>query len=138
MSEKRIMAIDLAHPNCDRTFRQSIGLGIVSPDPVGDHLGTGYSRFVSPLGIDGLAKEDGSRVDLLAVYSPDPGKGHLSAFIAHCQSVYETVCVWEDMNPVIGAMLSKRGYRRVMQIDDKHGELLHGWRWDRTPAVPSP
>jgi hypothetical protein len=113
----------------------SAGLGVVEPDPIGQLLETGYSRFVSPLGVSGLAKEEGKRVDLLAVVSHEEGKGHFGNFLRHCQETYETVCVWEDWNPILAPMLAKRGFCRASETD-KFGELLTGWRWDKTPNNP--
>ncbi len=109
---------------------QSEGLGTLTPDPFGVMLGTGYSRFNSPLGIEGLAKESNGRVDILAVVAPEEGKGHLAMFLAHCMTVYDTICIWEDWNPILGPMLARRGFVRISELD-KFKEKITGWRWDR-------
>lgn len=103
-------------------------LGIISPDPVALELGTGYSKFHSPAGTKGLAKEQGDRLDILAVESQTPGTGQFKSFIEGCKAQYSTVCVWLDWNPEIGQRLSKWGFSRVreQQLD----EVLEGWRWD--------
>lgn len=114
----------------------SAGLGVVEPDPIGVILETGYSRFVSPLGVSGLAKEEGDRVDILAVVSHEKGKGHFGNFLRHCQNTYATVCIWKDWNPILAPMLVKRGFRHTSETD-KFGEKLDGWRWDKTPNDPA-
>ncbi len=111
-------------------MNQSAGLGTLTPDPFGVMLGTGYSRFCSPLGIEGLAKELNGRVDILAVIAPDEGNGHLSLFLAHCMTVYDTICIWEDWNLILGPMLARRGFVRTSEVD-KFKEKITGWRWDR-------
>jgi hypothetical protein len=48
-------------------------LGETAPDDASKLLGTRYDRFSSPAGIDGLARETGGRLDILAApIQPQP------------------------------------------------------------------
>jgi len=102
-----------------------------TPDAVGDQLGTGYSRFVSPAGIEGLARVSGDRLDVLAVFCRTPGRGCLGEFLRRCMARYDAVCVWEVFNPVVSAALQRRGFRRAEETDPATGETVTGWRWQR-------
>ncbi len=96
------------------------------PDPISDMLGTGYKRFESSVGINGLAKVSGKRLDILAVIARTPGKGQFRRFIAAAKNAYETVAVWEDWNPVIGEALQRYGFRKTSMIGDD-GKASAGW-----------
>lgn len=115
--------------------RQCVGppaafIGDVVLDPVGEILGTGYCRFQSAVGIDGLAKWTPDRLDLLAVTTRTPGRGRFRVFISLAKQYYKTICVWVDINPIVGEALERYGFRRVTekQFD---GEIVEGWRWDK-------
>lgn len=112
-------------------------LGRITPDPVGQILNTGYSRFESPSGIDGLAKVNGDRLDLLAVISTSPGKGLFRAFIALAKLRYTTICVWHDDNPLIGQALKRYGFTPEVEINGD-GEIVPGWRWDKPMPEAKP
>lgn len=101
-----------------------------APDPVGQLLGTGYDRFESVRGIDGLGKEKDGRLDVLAVHATKPGTGQFRAFIGHCKQHYRTVCVWEIFNPTVEQALKKYGFTEAHEIDGMTGEQLKGYRWD--------
>lgn len=101
-------------------------------DPVGEILGTGFCRFVSPTGVEGLAKSEGDRLDVLAVFCRTPGRGCFREFMRRARARFVTVCVWEDWNPVVGDALVRWGFRRVQQVEPD-GEIITGWRWDRSP-----
>jgi len=103
-------------------------LGITTPDPIAVKLDFILSRFHSPAGTMGLAKEQGDRLDILEVESETPGTGQFKAFIAGRKAQYSTVCVWLDWNPEIGKRLSKWGFRRVTEWQME--ENVEGWRWD--------
>ena len=102
-------------------------LGNTTPDFVSKILGTGYLRFQSPTGINGLAKEEGSHLHILAVDATQEGKGQFRAFIKRCKHEYKSVSVWEVWNPVIEKALERYGFHRVkeFQIDAE----VEGWRW---------
>lgn len=101
------------------------------PDPIGQLLGTGYDRFESKCGIDGLAKEKDNRLDVLAVHANKPGKGQFRAFIALCKKHYQTVCVWDIFNPVVEQALTKYGFTEAHEVDGMTGEAMIGMRWDK-------
>ena len=103
-------AATLNRPSC-------VGLGTITPDPMGELLGTGYMRFESPFGVHGPAKEFSDRVDLLAVVSEEQGRGYFRAFIRHLQATYHTVCVWEVWNATLGDVLRRYGFRPAWEAD---------------------
>lgn len=104
-------------------------LGVVRPHWAGELLGTGYEEFVSPLGISGLARVAGDRLDVLAVVAQSQGSGQFRDFINAAKACYATVCVWEDWNPAVGDALRRYGFKRAKETSD--GETVTGWRWDR-------
>lgn len=102
------------------------------PDPVGIILGTGYMRFTTALGIDGLARLDGEGgLDCLVVIARDPGKGQFRRFITAAKKHFRRVAVWEDWNPVIGKALNRYGFIRARCVE-ADGEVCNGWEW-RSP-----
>lgn len=94
---------------------------------MGALLGTGFWRFKSDGGIDGLAKINGHTLELLAVVARDKNKGHFKSFIFRAKGMFESVCVWHDGNPIIGKALAKYGFSRV--VEERDGEKIPGWRW---------
>lgn len=113
-------------------------VGKLAPDAASDLLGTGYKRFESPTGIQGLAKANTgryiSRLDLLAVVASKPGTGQFRRFVAECQAMYNTVCVWESWNPILGRALAKYGFYKALECDGDTYEPVSGWRWDKRSA----
>ena len=104
-------------------------MGTRKVDPAGQILGTDYDRFESLLGIDGLAKETGDRLEILAVLARNAGTGQFRRFIAECKRHYKTVCIWEDWNPLVADALLRYGFRRS-STHTVEGELLIGWKWE--------
>lgn len=99
------------------------------PDPIGQLLGTGYMRFQSPTGICGLAKDDGERLDILAVDTLTPGKGQFRHFINEAKKQYSTICIWEIWNPWLEPVLLRYGFTPATEIAIT-GETLSGVKWD--------
>lgn len=106
-------------------------IGEIFPDPISEILHTNYGRFYSAAGIDGLAKVTEKRLDLLAVAASFPGHGHFRNFIQICQSEFDTICVWHVENPLLQKCLPKYGFTPETEIDSS-GEVLEGYRWDKT------
>lgn len=104
-------------------------LGPLTPDPIGDALGTGYQQFKSPSGVHGLCRVDGDRLDLLAVIATHPGTGQFRAFTEQCKARFKTICVWHVMNVLLDETLQAYGFRGYEERTP--GEYLSGWRWDR-------
>ena len=135
-SGRRRQRGQIGHPGpLERSAVAPIGedsrvLGLTNPDPVGELLGTGYLRFQSPSGIDGLAKENGDRLDLLAVNALVPGIGQFRRFIQRCKREYETICIWEVWNPMLHEILQRYGFRAYSEKDRHTGERLEGYRYD--------
>jgi hypothetical protein len=107
------------------------------PDPISEMLGTRMNRFVSSIGVDGLAREEdeGDRITILAIHSRVIGVGLFRAFIADLKRHYKTICIWHEMNPVIGIALSRYGFTAETEILGD-GEKVDGWRWDASKTNP--
>ena len=118
--------------NAPHYMNASALLGAVEPDPIGVVLCTGYMRFQSPGGLGGLAKWTDTRLDLLAVHAMIEGRGQFRDFIASAKREWQTICVWEDWNPVVGPALARYGFTRETEVQGD-GEIINGWRWDKTP-----
>ena len=100
-----------------------------SPDSLGELLGTGYMRFETRIGIQGLARMDNERgLDILAVVSKRPGEGQFRQFIAAAQQAFDRVAVWVDFNPILGKALRRYGFVRA-QRTEPDGEVCQGWQW---------
>lgn len=94
-------------------------------------LGTGYEQFHSPTGMNGLAKVDGDRLDILALDASAPGTGQLRAFIDQCKREFETICIWEIWNPLLEEILRRYGFRAFKRAVDKDtDEEMDGYRYD--------
>jgi hypothetical protein len=106
-------------------------LGKTEPDAAAVLLGTGYWRFESPYGIDGLFKEeDDNRLNLLMVIANDPGKGHFRTFMRAMMANYKTICVWSIWNQALEAALIRYGFTPETEILST-GEAVEGLRWDK-------
>ena len=84
-------------------------LGDLRPDPVGNALGTGFMRFNGPH-FDGLCREAGGCLDILAIASKNPGSRHLRDFIDALQASYPRLRFYEVMNPKLYVYLSTFGF----------------------------
>jgi hypothetical protein len=74
-------------------------------------LGTRMDRFISPTGIEGLARATGDRLDVLAVINPTSERGRFRAFMAAAKIEYKTICVMAIENPAIHAGRGDRPIR---------------------------
>lgn len=110
-------------------------LGTTSPDPFGVMLGTGYSRFVSPTGLEGLAKATGDRLDVLAVINPTNERGRFRAFITAAKGEFKTICVWHIDNPIVHSALIRYGFTTDVRID-QFNDVMTGLRWDMPEGTP--
>lgn len=105
-------------------------LGVTSPDPVGVMLNTRMERFVSPTGIEGLARAIGDRLDVLAVINPTPIRGCFGKFIAAAKIEYQTICVFAIGNPIVDQALRRYGFTPDVEIDE-FGDTQELLRWDK-------
>lgn len=104
-------------------------MGNTCPDPFGMMLGTGYYRFESMTGIDGLAKESGERIDILALATKHAlRQGRFRNFIQQLKKQYQTICIWEIWNPWLEPVLIRYGFKPVSEVH--YGENVTGVRWD--------
>lgn len=108
-----------------------------SPDPIGDMLGTRYKRFESSVGINGLAKVTGKRIDILAVVATRQRTGQFRRFIAAAKNAFDVVAVWEDWNHVVGDALHRYGFTRTWRHEDD-GTRSAGWIFGEHTATDLP
>jgi hypothetical protein len=101
-----------------------------APDKVGATLGTGCMRFVSNYGIDGLAINAEPRIDVLAVVSADPGKGHFREFVRALKRQYDQVRFFAIFNPVVGKALKRYNFTPCKETA-WDGDVLEGMQWER-------
>jgi len=104
-------------------------LGTLTLDLASEILGTGFKRFSSPTGIDGLAKEVEGGVEILAVDASIRGMGFFRNFIKHCKEEYDTIILWEVWNPDLAEALVRYGFQRVDR--DIRGENVSGYEWKK-------
>ena len=105
-------------------------LGKTIPDPVGVMLDTRFERFVSPTGIEGLARATGDRLDVLAVRNPTDERGRFRAFIDAAKLEYKTICVLAIANPIVHEALLRYGFTPDVEID-QFGDTQELLRWDK-------
>lgn len=104
-------------------------LGDTIPDIISAILGTGYLRFQSPMGMNGLAKEEGIHLHILAVDASEKGKGQFREFIQQCKNEYEVISLWEVWNPIVETALQRYGFQRVEEF--RIDAVVKGWRWEK-------
>lgn len=93
-------------------------------------LGTRMLRFVSPTGLEGLARPNDKRLDVLAVINRTDRRGVFREFIAKAKLEYETICVWAIHNPAIHYALLRYGFTPDVEID-QFGDTQKLLRWDK-------
>lgn len=110
------------------------------PDPVSLALGMGeqaFHRFSSPIGVRGLAKWKGGRLDILAIESAVPGAGQFRKFISLCKDSFQTICIWQIWNESLHAALLRYGFTPQTEISGD-GEVINGLRWDKAESITCP
>lgn len=105
-------------------------LGTTTPDVVSLIWQTGFERFQSPNGLEGLARVAGDRLDVLAVSNSTGKRGLFREFIAQAKLEYKTICVWVIENPIIHDALLRYGFTPDIEID-QFGDTQQLLRWDR-------
>lgn len=105
------------------------------PDPAGLLLGTGFMRFTTKLGIDGLALESNDHIDILAVHSDDPGKGNFRKFLIELRARYHSINFLSVQNDILRDSLV-RGYFKPTQFIGTDGVIVAamGWKKEMRPA----
>lgn len=98
------------------------------PDPVALVLNTGYNRFESSHGIDGLAKTSDNRLDLLALIARNPAQGQFRAFITACKDQFDVIAVWEIWNITLRAALERYGFTEETDMDCGEVQQIMVWR----------
>ncbi len=105
-------------------------LGTTYPDPFGAILNTGFERFNSPTGINGLVRVEGGQLEILAVDATKPGTGQFRKFMKQCKQEYEAIIVWEVWNKGLEQVLVRYGFTPHAGIEPLTQEPLTGMRWD--------
>lgn len=100
------------------------------PDPTGLLLGTGFMRFTTGIGIDGLALEYSDSIDILAVYSNIEGRGNFRKFMSELKRHYNQVRVLHIMEPIVAKALKNYGFLEVTAIMPD-GEKVEGLEWNK-------
>lgn len=102
------------------------------PDPVGVVLGTEFFRYRTPTNLHGLAAVSPGRLDLLAVISGEPGKGHFRDFIETAKAHFDTIGVWSIHSPKLALILLGYGFERGEHRFRGDHSSVHGLIWRRT------
>lgn len=101
----------------------------MNPDAISMVFGTGFERFHSSCGIEGLAKVRDHELDLLAVIANKPGSGEFRTFINNCKAAYNRIALWHVHNPILEQMLKNYGFQPVTEFE--RGEKVIKWQWVR-------
>ena len=104
-------------------------LGKVKTSILSQILGTDYKEFWSPLGLEGLAKTEGDRLDILFIKASRPGSGQFREFILIAQKQYKTIAVWEVWNKRFDKTLAGYGFEET-EIIDSDGFPVKGRIWN--------
>lgn len=91
---------------------------------------TDFMEFSSDIGIDGLARVNGNRIDFLAVISEDEGKGHFRDFIVACKEHYAFIRFWALMNPELEKTLTRYGFYGGNDVDC-FGDVVDVMDWNK-------
>ncbi len=103
------------------------------PDLWGTILGTGFMRFESTCRIDGLAKVDGDRLELLAVHSPLRGQGNFRQFVKLAKSQFREIRVLHISRDWLSDALARYGFINFA-LQDERGEMITGMIWSEPKA----
>lgn len=97
------------------------------PDPNAVVLKTGFRRFNSHQGIDGLMRISGYDLELLAVHATRPGTGQFRRFVTACKAKFDTIAIWHVWNNDLPAILLRYGFSPYEKTEKQ--ENLIGFRW---------
>lgn len=99
------------------------------PDPYALIFGTGYMRFTTELGLDGLARISGDRLDILAIVTDTPGNGQFREFIRLAKEQFKEIGVWHVWNDALPKILTKYGFYKTKTVE-MDGEILEGYLYE--------
>lgn len=108
-------------------------IGRTEIDPVSVVLETGYSKFSSPSGINGLCKELApDKLQVLAVDATKPGTGQFREFMKQIKSDYPNIEFLFVDNITLRCTLHRYGFTEFgyeeTHLDGKK-EWITGFRW---------
>jgi hypothetical protein len=116
----------------------SATLGEITPDFIGQYLDTGYDRFQSPFGINGLCRVDGKSLNLLAVVSTRPNTGQFHRFMDAAKQEFDEIGIWEILNRDLHPVLERYGFIPAKMIDLESGETMTGQKWTKPKTGDEP
>lgn len=106
-------------------------LGHTTEDPISVALETGYRRFYSPFGVEGLARVQGPKLEILAIAATLPHQGLFRAFITKAKEEFQIICIWEVWNEFLPAVLVRYGFHPITQLDPVTCEITSGFKWTK-------
>lgn len=106
-------------------------LGKITADPFAEMLDTGFSQFISPSGLSGLAKFDDEMLTILAIDSSRSGS--LRRFMGLAKENFEYIRILEVWNPWLSSVLERYGFVKFHGCPDL--ALVDGYEWRRPTEV---
>jgi hypothetical protein len=107
------------------------------PGIVGRSIGlairTDFMEYHTPDGLHGLARCDGSHLEILAVGADRPGQGSFRRFIHKAKLVTERISIWEIWNEDLQSALLRYGFTPVATKCPFSGEKQVGLTWTKEP-----
>lgn len=98
---------------------------------------SGFYCFTSPYGLDGMAKQTGKRLDLLAVAAQSPGSGQWRNFLAQAKIEFEQIVIWELWNADFAQRLRERyGFRDATDFNEVDNRFERVVIWEKINATP--
>ncbi len=88
-----------------------------------------FLLFESPFGISGLAREENSFLEILAIEASQPGTGQFFRFLRRAQAFYSEILILEVWNPRFDKRLEALGFEKT-EIE-REGEKITGRVWKR-------
>lgn len=102
------------------------------PDPASIVLKTGWLRYNSRQGIDGLVRFKKYDCELLFVGASNPGTGQFRRFIDALKLKYDSVTIFAVWNEKLPEILLRYGFKEWSGVEPD-GEVVSGYRWVSSP-----
>lgn len=93
------------------------------------HAPSPFKKFVSGK-VNGLAYVRESELNILAIWSDEPGHGHVRAFIKECQGGFTFIRFWVVENYMFRNALIRYGFTQGHDVD-RFGEMQEVFDWSR-------
>lgn len=99
-------------------------VGRLMPDDTAIRLGTGYFQF-DIRAMAGLCRVNHLSIEILAVYSKQPGEGNFRQFVDDLRRNYNRIVFWVIWSPVLRVALKRYGFTPV-EARDSDGARIEG------------